>query len=227
MTKNLLFWGSRYKAGIIHELIKKHKILSIKNKLTIKYVFDPNLNSPKFSTNAKFSNNKSDLKEFIKKSDYFITCIGNELGMARYLISKELEKKKLKPISVISKDANLYSQSIGIGVQLFPNSIIQNRAKVGDYSILNTGSILEHDCEIGKGVHLMPGCVVGGNAKIKDFVTIGLNATVLPGIVVEQGAYVGAGAVVTKNVSKNTIVAGNPAKFLKKAKHNFDLEIFK
>ena len=63
--------------------------------------------------------------------------------------------------------------------------------------------------------------------KIKDFVTVGLNATVLPGIVIEQGAYIGAGAVVTKNVIKNNIVAGNPAKFLKKIKQNFDLNIFK
>tara|TARA_Y100000768_G_C23859261_1_gene624868 strand:- start:132 stop:815 length:684 start_codon:yes stop_codon:yes gene_type:complete len=227
MTKNLLFWGARYKAGIIYELIKKRKILLNKSSLAIKYVFDPNLKSPKFNTNANFSNNKRDLKEFIIKSHYFITCIGNELGMARYLISKELEKRKLKPISVISKDANLYSKNLGVGVQLFPNSIIQSRAKVGDYTILNTGSILEHDCEVGKGVHLMPGCVIGGNAKIKDFVTVGLNATVLPGIVIEQGAYIGAGAVVTKNVSKNNIVAGNPAKFLKKIKHNFDLDIFK
>jgi len=73
----------------------------------------------------------------------------------------------------------------------------------------------------------MPGCVIGGNAIIKDYVTIGMNATILPGVVVEQGSYIGAGAVVTKNVEKNNVVTGNPARFLKKAKHNFDLKFFK
>jgi acetyltransferase EpsM len=227
MVKNLLFWGGKYKAAIIYDMIKKNNILLKKSNLRVKFIFDPNLKSPKFNTNAKFSNNKKDLEEFIKKSHYFITCIGNELGMARYLISRELEKKGLRPLSIVSKDAKIYSSFVGIGVQLFPNSIIQNNAKVGNFSILNTGSILEHDTEIGNGVHLMPGCVIGGNAIIKDYVTIGMNATILPGVVVEQGSYIGAGAVVTKNVEKNNVVTGNPARYLKKAKHNFDLKFFK
>ena len=62
----------------------------------------------------------------------------------------------------------------------------------------------------------MPGAVLGGNVKIKDFVTVGINATVLPGLTIEEGSFIGAGSVVTKNVKKNQIVAGNPAKFLKK-----------
>ena len=42
-----------------------------------------------------------------------------------------------------------------------------------------------------------------------------MNATILPKIKIEEGAFIGAGAVVTKNVKKNQIVAGNPAKFIK------------
>ena len=73
----------------------------------------------------------------------------------------------------------------------------------------------------------MPGAVIGGNTYISDFVTIGMNATVMPKIKIEEGAYIGAGAVVTKDVKKNEVVAGNPAKFLKKIVHKFDLKIFK
>ena len=72
----------------------------------------------------------------------------------------------------------------------------------------------------------MPGSVVGGNTNIGDFVTIGLNATVMPGLDIEEGAFIGAGAVVTKNVKKNEVVIGNPAKFLKKIEHKVDLKIF-
>ena len=49
----------------------------------------------------------------------------------------------------------------------------------------------------------------------------------LPKIKIEEGAYIGAGAVVTKDVKKNEVVAGNPAKFLKHIVHKFDLKIFK
>lgn len=53
---------------------------------------------------------------------------------------------------------------------------------------------------------------------IGDDVWIGINATVLPGITVGHGAIVGAGSVVTKDVAPNTVVAGNPARFIKNIK---------
>ena len=227
MIKNVFFWGAKYKAGIIYDLIINDKITENTKNLSVKYLFDPNLEAPKFSSNAVFSNKKDQLNEFFKKSDYFVTCIGSELGKARYLISKELEKKKLKPLNVISKHAYFDNMDfLGKGVQLLPGSIVHYRATIGDYSILNTGSIVEHDCIIGNGVHLMPGSVIGGNTKIGDYVTVGLNATIMPKLEIESGAFIGAGAVVTKNVKKNEVVIGNPAKFLKNIEHRVDLKIF-
>ena len=140
------------------------------------------------------------------------------------MISKELEKKRLKPLDVISKNSYISDKKlIGKGIQMFPYSVAHHNAKIGDYCILNTGAILEHDCEIGNGVHLMPGAVIGGNAFLGNYVTIGINATVLPKIRIEDGAFIGAGAVVTKNVKKNEIVAGNPAKFIRNIKHKLDI----
>lgn len=45
--------------------------------------------------------------------------------------------------------------------------------------------------------------------------SIGSSVTILCGVTIGENAIVGAGSVVTKNVAANTIVAGNPAKFLK------------
>ncbi|MBR5030991.1 MAG: galactoside O-acetyltransferase [Muribaculaceae bacterium] len=44
---------------------------------------------------------------------------------------------------------------------------------------------------------------------------IGAGATILPGVTVGENAVIAAGAVVTKDVAPNTIVGGNPAKFIK------------
>tara|TARA_X000000950_G_scaffold53461_1_gene63474 strand:- start:4902 stop:5588 length:687 start_codon:yes stop_codon:yes gene_type:complete len=228
MIKKVFFWGAKYKAGIIYDLIKNHKIIEKTKNLSVNYIFDPNLESPKFKSNAIFSNKKKKLNEFFKKSDYFVTCIGNELGRVRYSISKELEKKKLEPLNIISKNAYFDSKKLlGKGIQLFPGSIVHYRATVGDYCILNTGSILEHDCKLGNGVHMMPGSVIGGNTIIGDFVSIGLNATILPQLEIGEGAVIGAGAVVTKNVKKNEVVLGNPAKFHKFTSQKVDLKLFK
>ena len=51
---------------------------------------------------------------------------------------------------------------------------------------------------------------------IEDKVWIGINSTILPGVKVGYGAIVGAGSVVTKDVPAMTIVAGNPARIIKK-----------
>ena len=96
MIKNIFFWGAKYKAGIIHDLIENNKIKEDTKNLFVKYLFDPGLDEAKFKSKAKFSNKKENLEEFLKNSDYFVTCIGNDFGMARYFISKELENKKIK-----------------------------------------------------------------------------------------------------------------------------------
>lgn len=45
---------------------------------------------------------------------------------------------------------------------------------------------------------------------------IGAGATILPGVTVGENSVVGAGSVVTKDVPADTIVAGNPARIIKK-----------
>lgn len=50
---------------------------------------------------------------------------------------------------------------------------------------------------------------------IGDDVWIGCRSIVLPGVTVGKAAIVAAGSVVTKDVQPYTIVAGNPAKYIK------------
>jgi acetyltransferase-like isoleucine patch superfamily enzyme len=51
---------------------------------------------------------------------------------------------------------------------------------------------------------------------IKRGASIGTGATILANVIIGENAIVGAGSVVTKSVPSNTIVAGNPAKVLRK-----------
>lgn len=86
--------------------------------------------------------------------------------------------------------------------------------------------------EIGNDVFIGPKCnlitinhdvnpdnrsaTYGKPIKIEDKVWLGINATVLPGVTLGYGCIVGANSVVTKDVPPMTIVAGNPARIIKK-----------
>jgi acetyltransferase-like isoleucine patch superfamily enzyme len=62
------------------------------------------------------------------------------------------------------------------------------------------------------GKHVAP---VQGAVTIDDDAWIGAGAILLPNIRIGEQAVVGAGAVVTKDVRPRTVVAGNPARFLR------------
>jgi acetyltransferase-like isoleucine patch superfamily enzyme len=51
---------------------------------------------------------------------------------------------------------------------------------------------------------------------VGDNSDIGIGAILLPGVRIGKGAQVGAGAVVTKDVAPYAVVAGNPARLLRK-----------
>ncbi|AWM42389.1 putative colanic acid biosynthesis acetyltransferase [Gemmata obscuriglobus] len=58
--------------------------------------------------------------------------------------------------------------------------------------------------------------LIVGTIVIGDDAFVGARAFVLPGVRVGAGAVVGACAVVTKDVEPGTVVAGNPARFVKR-----------
>lgn len=80
-------------------------------------------------------------------------------------------------------------------------------------------------CCVGEDVRLLTGShdvhspyfdLVTKPIRIMDNVWIATGATILPGVTVGEGGVVAAGAVVTKDVPPWTVVAGNPAKVVKR-----------
>jgi acetyltransferase-like isoleucine patch superfamily enzyme len=58
--------------------------------------------------------------------------------------------------------------------------------------------------------------------KLENNCQIGMGAVILPGITVGEGAVVGANSLVTKDVEPWTIVAGQPAKLIRRIENKYD-----
>ncbi|MEN9928749.1 MAG: 2,3,4,5-tetrahydropyridine-2,6-dicarboxylate N-acetyltransferase [Bacteroidota bacterium] len=75
-------------------------------------------------------------------------------------------------------------------------------------------SIIDHDGH-GIGPHNRFENEQGASVCIEKNVFIGSNVTVLKGVTIGENSVVGNGSVVTKSIPKNTVFAGNPAKFIR------------
>ena len=219
MKKKIFLYGGKSTAYLVHELLKE-------DKKKVNFIFDKYVKKIHFKFNGDFSNKPKDFNKFVENSKLFFVCIGMMDGRLRDFISKKLIQKKLKQISVISKQSFIdKSVNYKDGLLAMPHSVVNKKTVIGSNCYLNVNSVIDHECEIEDGVHVMGSAYIAGRVKIKKYASIGANATILPDLIIGKNSIVGAGAVVTKNVPDNSIVVGNPAKFLKKnnKKYNFDL----
>jgi acetyltransferase-like isoleucine patch superfamily enzyme len=121
---------------------------------------------------------------------------------------------------------------VGAFVEIQKGVKIGNRCKISSHSFLCEGVTIEDDVFIGHNVTFIndrfPRATANGQLQteadwkcdrtvIKRGASIGSGATLLCGITVGENALVGAGSVVTKDVPAGAVVAGNPARVIKKA----------
>lgn len=138
----------------------------------------------------------------------------------------------------LSPFINLYGCEIGdytkIGafVEIQKNARVGNNCKISSHSFVCEGVTIQDGVFVGHGVTFINDSYPRATTRegelqteqdwkveptlVKKGASIGSGATILSNVEIGENAIVGAGSVVTKDVPANTIVAGNPAKVLRK-----------
>lgn len=133
---------------------------------------------------------------------------------------------ELLPLQARIEPGAIIRQPVTIGKDavIMMGAIVNIGASVGEGTMVDMGAVLGARATVGRRCHIGAGAVLAGVLEpasatpviIEDGVLIGANAVVLEGIRIGAHAVVAAGAVVTKDVLPGTVVAGCPARFIKK-----------
>lgn len=152
--------------------------------------------------------------------------------------------QNITPDVKLGKDVKIYGMvnlygceigdntKIGAFVEIQKGARIGRNCKISTHTFICEGVTIEDEVFVGHNVTFINdayprAATSGGHLQTeKDWVciptlvkrgaSIGSSTTLLCGITIGENAMVGAGSVVTKDVPANTIVAGNPARILRK-----------
>ena len=128
-------------------------------------------------------------------------------------------KARIEPGAVIREKVE-----IGEGAVIMMGAVINIGAVIGPGTMIDMGAVLGGRATVGANCHIGAGAVLAGVVEpasaapviVEDGVLVGANAVVIEGVHIGKNAVVAAGAVVIEDVPENAVVAGSPARVIKK-----------
>lgn len=105
---------------------------------------------------------------------------------------------------------------VGVGSYVAPYAVVMPGAAVGRHASLRPGCSVSHDTVLGDFVFVGPNVSLNGNCSVGDGAHIGPNAVVHEETAIGRFAVVGMGSVVLEDVPDGTLVAGNPARVIRR-----------
>lgn len=183
------------------------------NKIKIYGIYDDHLKKGTTINGIKVRGKISSLPTSKPRLKY-ICAIGNNQNRQKIVESID---SNLEWINAIHPTAWISDQAVtlGIGLTICAGAIIQTNTTIGDHSIINTKTSIDHDCQIGNFTHLAPGSTICGVVEIGNGTMIGAGSTIIQCRKIGENSLIGAGSNVIKDIPANVTAFGNPCQLVK------------
>ena len=135
------------------------------------------------------------------------------------LLDMKAVQARIEPGALIRENV-----TIGKSAVIMMGAVINIGAVIGEGTMIDMGAVLGGRATVGNNCHIGAGAVLAGVIEpasavpvvVEDEVLIGANAVVIEGVRIGRGAVVAAGAVVIEDVPAGMVVAGCPARIVKR-----------
>ena len=156
-------------------------------------------------------NNKDRIEDYVVEND--------RRNSALPLLDLKGINARIEPGAIIRDQVH-----IGDNAVIMMGASINIGASIGEKTMIDMNAVLGGRATVGKNCHIGAGSVLAGVIEppsaspvvIEDNVLVGANAVILEGVRVGEGAVVAAGAIVIEDVPPHTVVAGVPARIIKR-----------
>ena len=158
------------------------------------------------------------------KSKSFITIAVGEPSLRKKLYEK-IRKTDLKMRAAVHRSSVIGDKvKISKGAIIAPLCSIQANASIETNALINTLSIVGHDCVVKKHGVLSSMVNLGGSVRVGEGAFIGMCASIKENVKIGKNAIVSMTSGVYRDVAKDIIVVGNPAR---PSKMNTSRKVFK
>ena len=135
------------------------------------------------------------------------------------LLDKKDIHARIEPGAIIREQVQIGDNAVSM-----MGAVINIGAVIGEGTMIDMGAVLGGRAMVGKRCHIGAGAVLAGVVEppsatpvvVEDNVLIGANAVVIEGVRIGEGSVVAAGSVVIEDVASGMVVAGVPARVVKK-----------